>query len=305
MIIETAQFKKSFLLPKYWLLWIGYSIFRLIMLLPYSLLLKIANFLSWIFLKLSVGKKRSKIIKKNLELCFKDLSDQELDKLTKSNIQETGMGIISTGMAWFWSDKRIAKYSKVSNLEIIQKLNNTPTLMVGVHFLALELGARILSLYVSGIGIYRPHNNPLMEYFQVKGRLKSADGLVAKDDIKGIIKALKSKKMIWYAPDQDYGLRSSVFVPFFDVKNTASTKGSYFLLKKVPESNLGSFAIIRESYGYRVDISKPTNFSLTNEFDIALILNKIVEKEILKAKDQYLWMHKRFKTRPEGENSYY
>ena len=219
------------------------------------------------------------------------------------------MAIIETGMAWFWSDKRIKKWSKVEGVEHLQNNLKDGVIFVGVHFLTLELGGRIVGLQQQGIGVYRPNDNPVMNWLQVWGRLRSNKDMLDRKDLRGMIKALRGGEIIWYAPDHDYGRKNAVFVPFFAVPDAATTTGSYYLLRSSPNSKVVPFAPLRnaDGSGYTVTISPPVDFSdLNSETEIAARMNKVVEREILKGVEQYMWLHRRFKTRPsEADKSLY
>ena len=302
---NMPKFQTAFLLPKYWLFWLGLGIYWLILCLPYPVLVKIGNGLGWVFTRLKVGKRREKIARRNLELAFPNMSVEEREQILKANMQSVGMAIIETGMAWFWSDRRIKKWSKVEGLEYLKQNTDHGILLVGVHFLTLELGARIIGLHHPGIGIYRPNDNPVMDWLQTWGRLRSNKYMIERKDLRGMIKALRQHEMIWYAPDHDYGRKSAVFIPFFAVQDAATTTGSYYLLKSVPDCKVIAFAPLRNSdfSGYTLSISEPTDFSdLTDELEIAIRMNQTVEKEILKAVDQYMWLHRRFKTEQDGDD---
>ena len=133
--------------------------------------------------------------------------------------------------------------------------------------------------------------------------------MLNRKDLRGMLKALRKGETIWYAPDHDYGRKNAVFVPFFAVKEAATTTGSYYLLKSAPNCKVVPFAPLRnkDGPGYTVSISPPVDFSdLSDETAIAARMNKVVEKEILKGVEQYMWLHRRFKTRPtENEPSLY
>ena len=306
---HLPAFQLSFLKPKYWGLWLGLGFFRLILLLPYPLLRWIGEGLGSLFAKLSVGKRRAKIARRNLELCFPDYSAEQIDSILQTNLKSTGMAIIETGMAWFWSDKRIKKWSKIEGLNYLKENAQDGIIFVGVHFLTLELGARIVGLDHPGIGVYRPNDNPVLDWLQIKGRLRSNKDMLNRKDLRGMFKALRKGETIWYAPDHDYGRKNAVFVPFFAVQEAATTTGSYYLLKSAPNCKVVPFAPLRnkDGSGYTVSISPPVDFSdLSDETAIAARMNKVVEKEILKGVEQYMWLHRRFKTRPtEDEPSLY
>lgn len=299
---NLPPFQTAFLKPRYWGLWFGLGLFRLLLCLPYPWLVQIGKGLGWLFGALKFGQRRMAIAAQNLKLCFPEMSEAQRKQWLKENQQSVGMAIIETGMAWFWSDKRILKWSKVEGLA---QLKNQPQqagiLFVGVHFLTLELGARIVGLHHQGIGVYRPNDNPLLDWLQFRGRVRSNKALLDRKDLRGMIKALKAGETIWYAPDHDYGRKNSVFVPFFAVPETCTTAGSRMLLKAAPNSVVVPFTPMRNAdfSGYTVKISPAVDFSqCENEIDTAALMNQVVEQEILKAPSQYMWLHRRFKTRP-------
>lgn len=302
---HLPAFQKSFLKPKYWGFWLGLGLFRLILMLPYPVLKYIGEGLGALFAKLSVGKRRAKIARRNLELCFPDYSAEQIERILQANLKSTGMAIIETGMAWFWSDKRIKKWCKLEGGEHLKNNIQNGIILVGIHFLNLELGGRVIGLYQPGIGVYRPNDNPLMDWLQVKGRLRSNKDMLDRKDLRGMIKALRRGEVIWYAPDHDYGRRNAVFVPFFAVPDAATTTGSYYLLRSSPASQVIPFAPLRhtDGSGYTVKVSPPVDFSdLTTEVEVATRMNRIIEKEIMQGIEQYMWLHRRFKTREDGND---
>ncbi|KGQ37632.1 LpxL/LpxP family Kdo(2)-lipid IV(A) lauroyl/palmitoleoyl acyltransferase [Gallibacterium genomosp. 1] len=304
---QLPQFQFSFFLPKYWILWLGIILFRLILFLPYPCLVKIGHGLGKLFSKFKFGKRRLEIARRNLELCFPEMSELQRQELLKQNIQAVGMAIIETGMAWFWSDNRIKKWSKIEGLDYLTKADSG-IILVGIHFLTLELGARILGLYHQGIGVYRPNDNPLFDWLQTKGRIRSNKSMLDRHNLRGMIRALRQGETIWYAPDHDYGRKSAVFVPFFAVKNAATTTGTAFLKRSVPQSLVIPFTPLRnkDGSGYTISISAPIDLS-DCEDDVAIVtrVNQAIEREIKKDPSLYMWLHRRFKTRPEGEEVFY
>ncbi|QEZ92667.1 Kdo(2)-lipid IV(A) acyltransferase [Proteus sp. CD3] len=306
-MIKSPQFKKSFLQPKYWLTWFGIGLLYILVLLPYPVIYWLGTRLgrfSKVFLK-----KRVQIAERNLELCFPQMPKSEREALVNKNFESVGMGLFETGMAWFWPDWRIKRWFKVSGIEHIKKAKDSGQgiLLIGIHFLTLELGARILGICNPGVGVYRPNDNPVMDWLQTWGRLRSNKFMIDRKDVKGMIRSLKAGEIIWYAPDHDYGPRKSVFVPLFAVDKAATTTGTY-ILAKTSKPALIPFTPKRlpEGKGYELIISPPVaDFPIDNEENTAKAMNKVVEQEILRAPDQYMWLHRRFKTRPEGDASLY
>jgi KDO2-lipid IV(A) lauroyltransferase len=122
-----------------------------------------------------------------------------------------------------------------------------------------------------------------------------------------MIRNLKQGEILWYAPDHDYGPQSSVFVPFFAVENAATTTGTY-ILARMGRPSIVPFVPRRlpHAQGYELIVQPPlTDFPLDDETRAAAMMNRVVEEQVLLAPDQYMWLHRRFKTRPPGEPSLY
>ncbi|TCT18378.1 KDO2-lipid IV(A) lauroyltransferase [Bibersteinia trehalosi] len=301
---SLPPFQMTFLHPKFWGLWLGLGLFRLMLCLPYPVLVKIGLGLGKLFGSLGFGKKRIRIAKKNLELCFPEYSEAQIQQILAKNIQSVGMAIIETGMAWFWSDKRILKWSKIEGLEHLKNPpQGTGIIFVGVHFLTLELGARIVGLHHQGIGVYRPNDNPLLDWIQFRGRVRSNKAMLDRKDLRGMIKVLRAGETIWYAPDHDYGRKNSVYVPFFAFPTACTTAGTRMLLRSAPNSIVVPFTPMRNEdfSGYTVKIGPMVDFSdCDDEISTATKMNKVVEQEIMQAQSQYMWLHRRFKHLPDG-----
>ncbi|MBG2839067.1 Kdo(2)-lipid IV(A) acyltransferase [Proteus terrae] len=306
-MIKSPPFKKSFLQPKYWLTWFGIGLLYILVLLPYPVIYWLGTRLgrfSKVFLK-----KRVQIAERNLELCFPQMPKSEREALVNKNFESVGMGLFETGMAWFWPEWRVKRWFKVSGLENVSMIQEKGQgiLLIGIHFLTLELGARIFGIHNPGVGVYRPNDNPVMDWLQTWGRLRSNKFMIDRKDVKGMIRSLKAGEIVWYAPDHDYGPRKSVFVSLFAVDKAATTTGTY-ILARTSKPALIPFTPKRlpEGKGYELIISPPVaDFPVDNEENVAKAMNKVVEQEILRAPDQYMWLHRRFKTRPEGDASLY
>ncbi|BET43801.1 lipid A biosynthesis palmitoleoyl acyltransferase [Atlantibacter hermannii] len=253
-------------------------------------------------------KRREAIARKNIALCFPHLTADDIERLVAENFKSLGMALLETGMAWFWSDRRVRKYFDVEGLHNLHlaAAQKRGVMVVGVHFMSLELGGRIMGLCQPMMATYRPHNNPMMEWAQTKGRMRSNKAMIDRRNLKGMVSALKKGESVWFAPDQDYGIKGSCFAPFFAVKDVATTNGT-FVLSRLSRSALLTVTMVRraDNSGYRLFISPEINNYPTNEADAAAFTNRIIEQEILRAPEQYLWVHRRFKTRPAGEDSLY
>ncbi|VTM41610.1 lipid A biosynthesis (KDO) 2-(lauroyl)-lipid IVA acyltransferase [Klebsiella quasipneumoniae] len=141
------------------------------------------------------------------------MSVTEREALLVKNFESLGMGLMETGMAWFWPTHRVARWTETSGVnEVVELLEQKQgILLIGIHFLTLEMGARMYGMFTPGIGVYRPNDNPLIDWLQTWGRLRSNKTMLDRKNLKGMVRALKEGEILWYAPDHDYGPASSVF----------------------------------------------------------------------------------------------
>ena len=299
--VPSPKFSWALLSPKYWLVWLSFFLLAfLVNALPFFMLRVLGSGigrLSQLFLK-----KRADIARKNLALCFPQYSSIEIEKLVLENFKNTGLALIETGMAWFWPDWRVKRYISIIGKEKIleQEKEGRGVLVVCCHFLNLEMTARIFSLFAPGYGVYRANSNPVYEFIQHRGRTRKGHQMIDRHDVKSMIKVLKSGNRLWYLPDHDYGRRNSVFVPFFAVKEAATTTGSSFLID-MTKCAVMSGSSIRKGNHYTLEVGDDLSGDIPRRDAVttATVLNKEIERLIEKEPSQWMWLHKRFKTLPE------
>lgn len=306
--VLQPDFKLAFLLPKYWLTWLGVFILYSISWLPYKWQLALGRLLGRLLL--NIGSKRKHVAEVNLKLCFPDMSQQERERILKKNFENTGIALFETGMGWWWPDWRVKRKFTVTGLEHIEnaKKAGENIYVLAMHYLSAEIIGRGFGLHHPLVIFYRPHNNQLMEFFQFRGRGRSNKYMLGKRDVKGLIKAIRAGDSCLYLPDQDYGRNRSVFVPFFEVKETATTTGTLIFARQ-PKTK--TFMLIPKRHddgsGYSVEITPALdNFPTDNDVNDATRVNQEVEKAILRKPEQYMWLHRRFKTRldPDAPSLY-
>ena len=305
--MTSPRFQASFLHPRYWLTWFGLGILFLLVQLPYPVLYRLGVWLGRTSMRFL--KRRVSITRRNLQLCFPDLTPEQVEARIVSNFESLGMGLLETGMAWFWSDARVKRWFDVSGLHNLKKAqeNNQGVLVIGVQFMSLELGGRAMGLCQPMMAMYRPHNNKAMEFVQTWGRMRSNKAMLDRKDLRGMVHALKKGEAVWFAPDQDYGPRGSVFAPLFAVDEAATTSGTY-MLARLAKPALITVVLVRKPAGKGYDlVIQPAlqDYPIDDELAAATYMNRVIETEIMRAPDQYLWLHRRFKTRPAGTPSLY
>ncbi|WP_272658950.1 Kdo(2)-lipid IV(A) acyltransferase [Providencia sp. PROV121] len=306
-MIQAPKFDKSLLHPRYWLTWFGIGLLYVLVLLPYPMIYWMGTRLG--LLSKHLLKKRAQIADRNLALCFPEMSLEKRQHYIDKNFESVGMGVFETGMAWFWPEWRIRRWFKIEGREhmIAAQSTGRGIIVLGIHFLTLELGARAFGMLNPGIGVYRPNDNKLMDWLQTRGRLRSNKYMLDRKDVKGMVRSLKQGEILWYAPDHDYGPRNSSFAPLFAVKNAATTNGSAILLR-LANPLIVPFIPRRlpAGKGYELVIQPAVDdFPIDDEVTVATKMNQLIEQAILLAPEQYMWLHRRFKTRPKGETSLY
>ncbi|BEU01931.1 lipid A biosynthesis lauroyltransferase [Agarivorans sp. OAG1] len=293
--------------PKNWGAWVLIGFMFSISLLPY----RVQHYLGLGIGRLgrALMKSRVHITRRNLEICFPDKSEAELEQLVEGCFRHLGHSVVDTANAWFWPQWRFAKHFKVEGLEHLKKAREQQggILLVSAHFWTLESHARAYGTLDPGVGIYRPNKNSVYEYYQYHGRTKSNKYLVDRTDVRGMIKALRQDNAVWYAPDHDYGTHAAVFVPFFAQDKAATITGTATLAKVKNVQVLPTYALRNEDGSGFTLVIEPAldNYPQGDDEQDAHTINQVVEKAILRAPEQYMWIHRRFKSRPEGEQGVY
>ena len=305
--MSKPVFQTSMLAPKYWLTWIGFGVWWLVSQLPYGWQMAMGDILGRALGRLA--KRRTAIARRNLELCFPELTPAALDALLKQHLESVGRGVFEMGMAWFMAPRRLRKLVRYEGLEHLEQAEQAGqgVLLMGMHFTNIDIGAAFICLERSIDGSYRPHANPVYDLIQRTGRERHNPGNIAieRGDVRTMIRQLKKGRAVWYAPDQDYGSKHCVFVPFFGIQ--ASTITATGQLARLGKAKVIPFTHIRQPEGGYVVKIYPAfdGFPQGDDEKDARTVNEFVENCVKLAPEQYLWMHRRFKSRPEGEEDLY
>ncbi len=302
-MVDRSPFKLAFLTPRYWPTWIGVAFLYLVSWLPYRLQLGMGKGIGKLVYRYM--KRRRHIAEVNIALCFPDMPPEEQQALVRKNMENTGIAMLETGMAWWWPDWRVKRvFGSLTGLEHIDAIHaqGKGALLLVPHILHLEMASRIMGLDRQGVGFYRPHNNPLMEFFMTRGRLRSNEYLIGKRDVKGLLKALKDKKLCYYLPDQDYGRNKCEFAPFFAVKDAATTTGTLLFAASKHCETLSLISRRCEQGKYHLEVQPVLdNFPSGDALADVTRVNQRIEQAVMRAPEQYMWLHRRFKTRPDPD----
>lgn len=288
--------------PRFWGHWLLLALLWLIVHLPGRM--AIGRLLGRMLVR--ILPYRARIIDHNLTLAMPELRADARAALTRDVAENIGVGMVETGMAWFWSDKALKRITRFSAdpaaLALVQ--SQQPVVLGGPHNSLLELGVRLLSFYVSAAGMYRPLRDPFFNAMVYRYRRRLARELVNFRDMRHTLRLLQNGENLWYALDQDMGERVSVFAPFFGVP--AASVDILPQLHQRTGAHLVPAFMWREADGcYSVRLAAPIALSGRDSEAIMQEFNALLEKEVRAHPGQYFWVHRRFKTRPDGSQEAY
>ncbi len=303
--VAPTLLDRRFFAVRYWPTWLGLGFLRLIHALPFRLQLVIGAALGGLAGPLLSSRRR--IIAINLRLCLPELSETERTQLLKRHIRALGMAMPETAMSWWASNERLARMGEVRGVEHLHKAlaaGRGVILMTG-HFTTMELAAHILFQHAEFDAMYKAMKNKLMNAVVEQARKTRGNAVFRRDDVRAMLRSLKQGHAVWFGPDQDYGRRHSVFAKFFGV--TAATITSTARFAAMSGAAVVPFFPRRLPEGrYLIEVLPPLEgFPSGDDVADAQRINDLIEAAARSAPDQYFWIHRRFKTRPEGETSPY
>lgn len=301
MATQAPPPHSAFLAPRHWPTWLGIGLLCLIAWLPFRLRMAAGKVLGWATWLLA--HERRYITEVNIRLCFPELTVQDQTALVRQAFSENGIGLIETATGWIRPARHFQHLAELNGGELLQRGldRGKGLLLLGGHYSTLDFSANLLSLYFPFAVTYRAHRNPLFDAFMLRGRIRNCDGVFDRKDIRGAFRHLKQNKILWYAPDQDYGPEQSVYAPFFGHQAATITAGTRFAAFNDSAVCLVSHRRLMNEKRYVLDIMTIPGLPSGDEATDAQLVNRTIEQEIGKAPAQYLWMHKRFKTQPGGK----
>ena len=253
--------------------------------------------------------KRRHIIETNLRACFPEMSETERRALARRVYVRLARAAIDHGTLWEADQEEIRRFVTFEGLEnLLEEAKTGPLIVVAPHFAGLDAAGIALNTYVRGVSLYQKQSNPAWDEAVLVGRKRFSDPiLIAKSnasDLRPVLRAMKEGLPFYYLPDMDHGIKNSIFVPFFGVQ--AATLPMVSRLARVTRAKVVWCIATMTEKGYHVILSKPwENFPTADYEADTLRVNQELEEWIRAYPDQYLWVHRRFKTRPEGEPSIY
>lgn len=289
--------------PRWWPTWCVVGLIWLLSRLPLSTQWWLGKVIGELGYRLLA--RRRHITRVNIDLCFSELSAQARQKLVRQAFRSNGIGIMEIGLAWFRNPESLRSITRVHGLEYLERglASGRGVLLLGGHYSTLDLGGSLISLFIEADVMQRDHNNPLMNAVMTRARERRYGVALASKDLRGLLRRLKANRTVWYATDQDYGRKGIVFAPFFGVPAASITATARIAERSgcavVPFSHFR-----REGRpGYDIYFHPAlSGFPSGDDLADATQVNRAIEQEVRRHPEQYLWMHRRFKTRPSRDD---
>ena len=258
----------------------------------------------------AVGRKRRRIAARNLELCFPQMAPAERAALVREHFAMLGRSLLERGLLWHASPERLKRLIHVEGDVGLAARSERPTMWLVPHFVGLEVAAAAAQLFQErrAITIYQRQSSAVFDRALKKGRLRfgRSEAYPRSTSIRVLMKRIKEGAPFFNLPDQDFGPKDADFVPFFGVP--ACTLLAPSRLARMMNMQLQPVIVqmLPGGAGWRVSFREPwADWPTGDDIADARRINAFIEDEIRAQPAQYLWVHKRFKTRPPGEPDLY
>jgi Kdo2-lipid IVA lauroyltransferase/acyltransferase len=295
----------DYLAPRYWPTWLALALMRFVASLPLIWVERIGSVFGMLMYYALPARRRIGEI--NLRFAFPQASEAEIRRRNKRCFCNVGVAAFEVGLAW-WQGERLLRYSEIEGLQHLQQAyeQGKGVLVLSAHFTCLEIAGPILNHHVPFVVMYKHAHNKLFDAFMHYHRGRVYKSMVDYHKPIAMIKGLKKGYAAWYAPDQDLGGKDTVFVPFFGVMATSLTASARFA--SISGSPVVPYVIQRKAKGagYKITILPALEgFPAGDVEQDARRINEELENLIMRNPDQYLWVHKRYKSRPPGGAAIY
>ena len=258
----------------------------------------------------ALARSRRHIALRNLELCFPEWTEERRQALVREHFRWLGRSIVERGLLWHAPVARLKRLIKVEGDVHLAERSERPVMWLVPHFMGLDVAGVATQIYQTQqvASIYQEQSNPVMDAAIRRGRLRFNQGDVfpRSDSARPLLRAIRQRWAFFNLPDMDFGLRDAAFVPFFGVPAATLLAPSRMAraLGMVVQPVVAE--ILPGGRGYVVRFGEPwSDFPTDDALADTARMNRWIEDEIRRNPAQYLWVHKRFKTRPEGARGLY
>lgn len=281
------------------LLWLGHF-------LPLSVLAPLGRGLGLLIYAL-VGERR-RVALTNLRLCFSEWDEARRRRIARRHFQAFGRSLLEHGILWWSGRERLQRLIRIEGLEHWQAVAERPVIWLAPHFVGLDMGGTRIITEWRGVSVYSRQKDPVFDRVLLHGRTRFVAPVLfsRQDGIRPVVRAMREGLPFYYLPDMDLGGRDSVFVPFFGVP--AATVTGLARIARLAGAVVVP-AVTRQlpgAAGYVLRFYPAWNDFPTEDVEAdTRRMNAFIEQRVLEMPEQYFWLHKRFKTRPEGMPHFY
>lgn len=255
---------------------------------------------------------RRRVTRVNLAKCFPALPPAERERLARAHFRAFCRAAVDHALLWWAPRARIERLVRIEGLAHLRaamaKPGGAPLILLVPHFVGLDAGATRLACEIDATSMYSRQKDARVDALLNRGRSRFGDqrNFPRQDGIRPVLACMREGRPLYYLPDQDYGPRESIFVPFFGV-SAATTPGLSRIARVARAKVLPCVTrMLPGGAGYELRIEAPwDNFPTDDLAADTRRMNAYIEQRIAEMPEQYNWMHKRFKTRPEGEAGFY
>jgi len=285
---------------------LGLAIIWLLHFLPLAVLAPLGRILGLVLY--ACAAERRKVALTNLKLCFSDQSDRERRRLARRHFQALGRSLVEHGFLWWSSKTRLQRLIRVEGVEHWQGVADRPVIWLAPHFVGLDMGGTRIITEWRGVSVYSHQKDPVFDRILLHGRTRfvTPDLFSRQDGIRAVVRSMRKGLPFYYLPDMDLGDRDSIFVPFFGVP--AATISGLSRIAQLAGAVVVP-AVTRQLPGGQGYVLRfyPAwdNFPGGNVEHDTRRMNAFIEECVREMPEQYYWVHKRFKTRPPGEQPVY
>ena len=251
---------------------------------------------------------RRRVARVNLEKCFPRMAPRERERIARAHFRALCRSVVELGLVWWAPRERLRRLVRIEGLEHLRALGDAPAILLVPHFVGLDIGGSCLADEARLVSMYARQKDRHLSERLIRGRSRFGDSrLVSRQEgVRAAITGMREGRALYYMPDQDYGPRGALFVPFFGVQ-AATMPGLSRIARLAGARVLPCVTrMLSQGAGYVLTIEPPwDNFPTADLAADTRRMNEYIERKVLEMPEQYLWMHKRFKTRPAGEPRFY
>ena len=256
------------------------------------------------------AKNRRHIVQVNLALCFPERDAVARETLAREHFKVLGRSMLERSLFWWASRERLMRLIRVSSEDKVQVLRDAgkPVMLLAPHFVGLDAGGVAVTMRFDIVSIYAEQSSPVFNRLLLAGRSRFGDQhlLSRRDGPRASVKAMKSGRPFYYLPDMDFRTKDAIFVPFFGVP--ASTITGLSRLSRLADAAVVPCVtrMLPGGEGYLVEFGEAwENFPSEDVEADTRRMNAWIEEVVRTMPEQYYWVHRRFKTRPAGEERPY